>query len=232
MMSGQACLSGTLLLNFLEALPPKNGHYFFWRQAAATCVNGPEEFGLGGLNKVKRKRLLQRIRVPLGFALALLLIVLSRPTTITLAIGGAIALIGVLVRAWAAGHIRKYEKLATTGPYSFTRNPLYFGSFLLAAGFAVAAGVWWLALIVAVLYLSIYYPVMRVEEGDLRAKFRGEFEDYAGSVPLFFPRPTPWRRMDAGFDFQLYLKHREYQAAVGTVAALGVLIAKMYFLST
>ena len=180
----------------------------------------------------KTKRLLQRIRVPLGFALAVLLVILAKPTLLSLALGGAVAFIGVLIRAWAAGHIRKYEKLATTGPYSFTRNPLYFGSFLLAAGFAIAAGVWWLALIVAVLYLSIYYPVMRVEESDLRSKFRGEFEEFAANVPLFFPRPTPWRRMDAGFDFQLYLKHREYQAAIGTVVALGVLAAKMYFFTS
>ena len=180
----------------------------------------------------KTKRLLQRVRVPLGFALAVLLVVLARPTVVSLAIGGAVALIGVLIRAWAAGHIRKFETLTTTGPYSFTRNPLYFGSFLLAAGFAIAAGVWWLALIVALLYLSIYYPVMRVEEGDLRSKFGGEFEEFAANVPLFFPRLTPWRKMDAGFDFQLYLKHREYQAALGTVIALGALAAKMYFLSS
>jgi protein-S-isoprenylcysteine O-methyltransferase Ste14 len=180
----------------------------------------------------KRKRLLQRIRVPLGFILAALLILLARPTLLSLSIGGAIAVIGVLTRAWAAGHIRKFETLATSGPYSFTRNPLYFGSFLLAAGFAVAAGVWWLAAIVAVLYLSIYYPVMRVEEGDLRSKFRGEFKDYAANVPLFLPRLTPWRKMGAGFDFQLYLKHREYQAALGSVIALSLLAAKMYLFSS
>ena len=80
------------------------------------------------------------------------------------------------------------------------------------------------------LYLSIYYPVMRVEEGDLRSKFGGEFEMFAANVPPFFPRLTPWRKMDAGFDFQLYLKHREYEAAIGASAALGILAAKMYFL--
>jgi protein-S-isoprenylcysteine O-methyltransferase Ste14 len=178
----------------------------------------------------KRKRLLQRIRVPLGFLLAVVLIVLARPTPLTLIIGGAIALLGLAIRAWAAGHIHKFEKLAVTGPYSFTRNPLYLGSFLLAAGFAVAAGVWWLALIVAVLYLSIYYPVMRVEESDLRGRFAGEFEEFAGHVPLFFPRLTPWKKVDVGFDFQLYLKHREYQAAIGVTAALIILALKMYFL--
>ena len=180
-------------------------------------------------NKEKRKRLLQRIRVPLGFLLAIVLILLARPTPTTLIIGGAITLFGIAVRAWAAGHIHKFEKLAVTGPYSFTRNPLYLGSFLLAAGFAVAAGVWWLALIVAVLYLSIYYPVMRVEESDLRRRFAGEFEEFAVHVPLFFPRLTPWKKVDVGFDFQLYLKHREYQAAIGVAAALLILGLKMYF---
>jgi len=167
--------------------------------------------------------------VPLGFLLAAVLIVLARPTPLTLTVGGAIALLGLATRAWAAGHIHKFEKLAVTGPYSFTRNPLYLGSFLLAAGFAIAAGVWWLALIIAGLYLSIYYPVMRVEESDLKGRFSGEFEEFAEHVPLFFPRLTPWKKVDVGFDFQLYLKHREYQAAIGVTAALLILGLKMYF---
>lgn len=193
-------------------------------RAAAHKGAGSDEM----IENEKRKRVLQRIRVPLGFILALALIVLSRPTTITLAVGSAIALLGLLIRAWSAGHIHKFEKLAVTGPYSFTRNPLYLGSFFLAAGFAVAAGVWWLAAIVAVLYLSIYFPVMRVEEGDLRAKFGDEFEEFAANVPLFFPRLTRWKKMDAGFDFQLYLKHREYQAAIGAIVAIALLTLKMY----
>jgi protein-S-isoprenylcysteine O-methyltransferase Ste14 len=199
-------------------------------QAAMT-----EIFGSGNrvetplLSKERNKRLLQRIRVPLGFVLAIALVVLARPAAVTLAIGGAIALLGLLTRAWAAGHIRKFEKLATTGPYSHTRNPLYFGSFLLAAGFAVAGGVWWLAAVVAVLYLCIYYPVMRVEEGDLRSRFGTEFEEFAANVPLFFPRITSWNKEPAGFDFQLYLSHREYQAAIGATVAFALLAAKMFF---
>lgn len=136
---------------------------------------------------------------------------------------------GILIRAWAAGHIRKYERLAVTGPYSRTRNPLYLGSFLVAAGFAFASGVWWLALVVGVLYLGIYFPVMRVEEGDLRSRFGTEFEDFAANVPLFFPRLAPWKKTGAAFDFQLYLKYREYRAAIGVAAILGILVAKMYF---
>ena len=180
-------------------------------------------------DKEKRKRLLQRIRVPLGFAMAIVLVLFGQPTSLTLAIGSFLLLCGLLIRAWAAGHIHKYEKLAVTGPYSFTRNPLYFGSFLIAAGFATAAGVWWLALIVGILYLAIYYPVMRVEEDDLRSRFGTDFDEFARNVPLFFPRPTPWKKMDAGFDFQLYLKHKEYQAAIGTLLIAGILAGKMYF---
>ena len=180
-------------------------------------------------DKEKRKRFLKRIQVPLGLALAIMLVVLAEPTPLTLGIGSFFVVCGVLIRAWAAGHIHKFEKLAVTGPYSFTRNPLYFGSFLLAAGFGIAAGVWWLALIVGVLYLGIYYPVMRVEESDLRSRFGPEFEEFARNVPLFFPRLTPWKKMDASFDFQLYLKHKEYQAAIGAFVAVGVLAAKMYY---
>jgi len=183
------------------------------------------------LTKHEPKRLLQRIRVPSGFLLAAALIYFGRPSAISLAVGGGIALIGILIRAWAAGHIRKFERLAVTGPYAHTRNPLYVGSFLLAAGFALAAGVWWLALVVGVLYLGIYYPVMRVEEGDLRSRFGTEFEKFAANVPLFIPRLTRWKKTSAGFDFQLYLKYREYRAALGAATVLGVLAAKMLFFS-
>ena len=179
------------------------------------------------MNKEKRKRLLQRIRVPLGFILAVALIVLSRPTSISLIAGSVIAGIGILIRAWAAGHIHKFEKLTVTGPYSFTRNPLYLGSFFLAAGFAVASGVWWLALIVAVLYLCIYFPVIRVEEGDLRGRFGSEFDEFTSNVPMFFPRLFPWKKMGTSFDFQLYLRHREYQAALGAIIAVTLLALKM-----
>jgi protein-S-isoprenylcysteine O-methyltransferase Ste14 len=175
-----------------------------------------------------KKRLLQRFRVPLGFLLSAAFLILARPTPLTLAVGGVIAVIGVLIRAWAAGHIHKYEKLAVTGPYSHSRNPLYLGSFILAVGFTIAGNIWWLALITAALFLGIYFPVMRVEEQDLRERHGADFEEFAANVPLFFPRLTPWKKGDAGFDFPLYLKHREYQAALGLLFGLGVLIAKMF----
>ena len=180
------------------------------------------------MNNEKRKRFLQRIRVPLGFILAVALIVLSRPTPLSLIVGSIIAVAGILIRAWSAGHIRKYEKLAVTGPYSFTRNPLYLGSFFLAAGFAVAAGVWWLTVIVAVLYLSIYFPVMNVEADVLEQRLGEEYRDYAKNVPLLIPRLTPWKKTGRRFDFQLYLKNGEYNAAIGLVVASTILVLKSY----
>src|SRR5688572_7168160 len=114
------------------------------------------------------KRLLQRIRIPLGFLFAAVFLIFSRPTLLTLAVGSAIAIVGLAIRAWASGHILKASTLAVSGPYAYTRNPLYLGSFLMGVGFTVAAGVWWLALAFAVLFLGIYLPVMRVEVEDMR----------------------------------------------------------------
>jgi len=174
----------------------------------------------------KNKRLLQRVRVPLGFAFAIIFIVFARPTLVTMIVGGSIALVGLAIRGWASGHIRKVEKLAVSGPYGYTRNPLYLGSFLLGAGFTVAAGVWPLALAFAALYLGIYWPVMRVEEEDLTRIFGADFEEYKAAVPLFFPSPKVWKKTHVKFDFQLYLRYREYRAAIGMAVAMALLAIK------
>ncbi|MEP6788361.1 MAG: isoprenylcysteine carboxylmethyltransferase family protein [Acidobacteriota bacterium] len=178
-----------------------------------------------------RKRLLQRLRVPLGFLFAIIFLIFARPTMLTVAIGGAIALIGVAIRAWSSGHIRKAKELAISGPYAFTRNPLYVGSFILGVGFTLAAGVWWLALLFSALFIGIYLPVMRVEAEDIRAIFGDSFDEYERNVPLFVPRLTPWQKTGAKFDFGLYLQYREYRAAIGAAVAIAVLAAKSYFLS-
>ena len=177
----------------------------------------------------KNKRLLQRIRVPLGFLFAIIFLVFAKPAWTTLIVGAIISIIGILIRAWSSGHIRKNQNLAVSGPYSYTRNPLYLGSFLLGVGFTVASGVWWLALIFVALFLGIYLPVMRVEAEDLTAMFGADFEEYKENVPLFFPRFAAWKKSVEKFDFQLYLRYREYRAALGMVAALGVLAAKILF---
>ena len=178
------------------------------------------------------KRILQRIRVPLGLIFAIVFIVAARPTGVSIAVGAAAAVIGLLIRAWASGHIRKGEELAVTGPYSYTRNPLYLGSFILGLGFTGATAVRWLGVVFALLFLSINLPVMRIEATDIREAFGNEYDDYAANVPMFLPRLTAWRKARKAWDGGLYLKHREYEAAIGAAVAIGLLTVKMYVLSS
>lgn len=175
---------------------------------------------------------IQRWRVPLGFLCAAVFLFFSRPTPRALIAGGSVSLLGLSIRAWAAGHIRKNAQLATSGPYAFTRNPLYLGSFLLGLGFTIASGRWWLGLLFAALFLGIYLPVMRVEASTMAEMFGQEFEIYRRAVPLFFPRLAPFRQIESArnkFDGTLYLRYREYRAALGLVIAWGLLLLKSYY---
>jgi protein-S-isoprenylcysteine O-methyltransferase Ste14 len=180
----------------------------------------------------------QRWRVPLGFLCAGVFMLLADAHARSLLFGGAIALCGLAIRAWASGHIRKNDALATSGPYAHTRNPLYLGSLLIGLGFTVAAsGRWWLLFVLggtfAALFLGIYLRVMRVEAATLAGLFGEEYENYARAVPLFIPRVTPYkdgRTSGVKFDAGLYLRYREYRAALGLVIAWCLLALKSFLL--
>lgn len=170
-------------------------------------------------------QLARRIRVPAGFALAAAYLWLARPSPQATVIGGAVALVGVALRAAASGHVRKNAELTTTGPYAYTRNPLYLGSVIIAAGLAIAARSWWVMAAMVAVFGAIYLPVIRDEEDFLRSRFP-EFGSYCQSVPRLLPRlravyPARWE-----FSGQLYWKHREYNALIGTAAMLAALAAK------
>ncbi len=171
----------------------------------------------------------KRLRLPLGFALGILYLVFARPTRISLLTGALIAFIGVLVRAWASGHISKNERLAVSGPYAHTRNPLYFGSFLIAAGFALAAH-WALLLVVIALWIFIYTPTMERERANISGRFPEAYATYSENVPAFVPRVTPWRGENPPedrFSLSLYMKHGEWKALLTYLLALGWLAARM-----
>ena len=164
----------------------------------------------------------KKLRLPLGFLLAALYLAFARPTPMSLAVGGALALAGVIARGWAAGHIMKNDRLATTGPYAHTRNPLYFGSFLIAVGFAIAAH-WSLILAVIAFFVLIYAPTMERERKNIRGRFPDAYAEYERNVPAFVPRMTPWRTTtveDQPFSFELYRKHGEWQALLGWAATM------------
>jgi protein-S-isoprenylcysteine O-methyltransferase Ste14 len=175
---------------------------------------------------------IQRWRVPLGFLCGALFLLFAKPRPVTLIAGAIISLSGLLLRAWAAGHIRKNSALATSGPYAFTRNPLYLGSFLLGVGFTIGSGRWQLGIPFALLFFGIYLPVMRVESATMAQLFGDSFQQYSRAVPLFFPRITPYRSGDASteFDTSLYMRYREYRAALGLLIAWGLLVLKAYYL--
>jgi len=174
---------------------------------------------------------MQRWRVPLGFVCGALFLFFAKPTLALLLIGAVVALPGLALRAWASGHLRKNESLATTGPYAFTRNPLYLGSFLIGVGFTIAAGRWLLAIVPIVMLLGIYLPVMRVESQTLAQLFGKKYQRYAGEVPLFLPRLSAYRNQvtPAIFDRSLYLRYREYRASLGVVIAWALLALKMIY---
>ena len=172
----------------------------------------------------------RRIRVPLGFALAVFYVWMARPTWTSLVNGVLIAVPGILLRALASGHVKKNEELTTAGPYAYTRNPLYLGSLIIALGFAIAARNLWVLFIMAVMFFAIYLPVIRSEEEFLRRAF-AEFAAYAKNVPRLFPRLTPFGNATATFSSKLYWQHREYNAVLGSAVLLVILLAKLFWAS-
>lgn len=167
-----------------------------------------------------------RYRVRLGYPLALAVLFFARPTSHSILYGAVVGVLGLAIRAWAAGYLHKQEILTVTGPYAYTRNPLYFGSAILALGAAVATRSWISAAILAAYFAVFYSIVMKKEENELRPRHREEFDRYAAAVPLFFPRPIAAQlgaNGEGSFSSAQYRKNHEWQAAVGYVLMLLVL---------
>jgi hypothetical protein len=205
------------------------------------------------------------MRVPLGFVFATGYLWFARPAWIWIGGGSVLVLAGLALRAAASGHIRKNRELTATGPYAYTRNPLYLGSILMALGFIVAARNPWIGLATLLMFVMVYLPVIRAEENYLRSVF-ADYDQYAAQVPRLFPRLTPYqapaaqppRGLDSGvpsapgfgrlgrdsgvpgvpgfgaqraapvrYSRELYLRHREYNAALGSVLMMSALILKI-----
>jgi protein-S-isoprenylcysteine O-methyltransferase Ste14 len=173
-------------------------------------------------------KIARRIRVPLGFAFTALYLWLARPTTTSMLIGSVLIIPGLAIRALASGHVQKNEQLTTSGPYAYTRNPLYLGSLILAVGFAIAGRNWWIGAGLILIFLAIYLPVIRAEEAFLREHFP-EFTAYARQVPRMLPRLTSFGDGRGIFSWELYWKHREYNATLGAVAMMAALMAKSLY---
>lgn len=170
----------------------------------------------------------QRLRVPLGFVLVGAFAWLAAPTLISLAVGLPIALLGLALRAWAAGCLYKNQRLATGGPYALMRNPLYLGTLTVAGGLVLATQRWELALLFASAFFLIYFPTIEQEEQHLRKLFPNDFPTYAERVPLLWPR---WGTGYTGerFRWSQYQRNQEYNAAAGLLLGSLILIAKLIY---
>jgi protein-S-isoprenylcysteine O-methyltransferase Ste14 len=179
------------------------------------------------------QRVARRIRVPMGFVVAGVFLVFARPTVPTLLWSLAAVLPGLWLRGYSAGYIRKNAEITTSGPYAYTRNPLYLGSLLITLGFGAAAGRWWLCALLAALFAAIYIPTILGEETYLREHFAG-FEAYAARVPRLLPRLTRARGDDGAgrFSPERYWKHREYNAVMGAAAIYLALALRLWWQMT
>src|ERR1700720_644559 len=172
-----------------------------------------------------------RWRVRLGYPLAIAVLFFARPNPRSILYGALVGLVGLALRAWAAGYLHKQEVLTVTGPYAYTRNPLYLGSAILALGAGIAAHSWISALILFVYFALVYFIVMRREEKELQLRHGAAFEAYARAVPLFIPHLTAAKvpQASAGsFTFAQYKKNHEWQAVLGYLFLLAVLLLIWY----
>ena len=171
-------------------------------------------------------------RIGSAWILAVAFLWLAVPSRASLGLGAAFVALGLLVRGWAAGVLKKDRELAVSGPYAFTRNPLYLGSFLIGAGAVVAGGRPWLGLVFLGYFAWVYGSTMARETGELEARFGDDYRRYRRSVPALVPRPTRFRPAGGDdatattFSLARYLRNREYEALLGAVAALGLLALK------
>ena len=169
----------------------------------------------------------QRLRVPAGLFLLGGFVLLARPSWMSILQGLPVIAVGMALRAWAAGHLEKNQKLAVSGPYAYTRNPLYLGSLIVAAGFCIAAASWWLGVLFLAAFLLIYLPVMEQEAAHLSNLFP-DYAAYASRVPLLLP----WRGRAYGqarpFLLEVFWRNKEYKAWYGSLAGLGLLAGKIW----
>ena len=173
---------------------------------------------------------LVRWRVPLSWALGLLALVLARPAPVSYAIGLGMAALGEGLRVWSAGHLVKGTGVTRSGPYAWTRNPLYLGSTIMGVGFCVAARSWVLLVLFAGLVLGVILPVVRTEATKLAELHPQVYSEYAKAVPLFLPGLGPCREWlhERDFDWKRVRVNREHLAVLGWLGAALILGVKMF----
>lgn len=177
---------------------------------------------------------MRQVRLVGAWLLVVPFLWLAEPTPVLLAAGAVLAALGLAVRAWSAGVITKEKELAVGGPYAYTRNPLYVGSFLLGLGVALAGGKWYFVAVFLLFYAVIYGRTIGGEAALLERLFGDRYRHYAERVPLVVPRLTPYRPPEgappSSFTFSQWRRNREYEAGLGALAGFAFLAAKMWWM--
>jgi len=175
------------------------------------------------------KKVAQRTRVPAGTVLGIIFILFMHPSSRSLLIGGVVAMAGGMLRLWAAGHIEKGKVLTQGGPYAFTRNPLYLGSFFMALGIILAGQTYWLLLPFGVFFGAFYFPVIKAEEQELLNGYGDQFVEYSARVPLFIPGLRKSGPSSSTFQWSRVIRNREHRTIAGLILAETVLVLFMFF---
>ncbi|MCJ7580460.1 MAG: DUF1295 domain-containing protein [Candidatus Aminicenantes bacterium] len=170
-------------------------------------------------------------RVRFGLFALIFTVLLARPILLSLLIGLTITIVGLTLRLWACGHLKKEKELTTSGPYRYTRNPLYLGNVLIGIGVVIGSYTWWVILIFA-LYFLVFYPVIILEErGRMQKFFPLQYSSYSKNVPLFFPSIRPsWPKSPRKFSWQLYKDNKESRALIGALFYWTALTVMMFLL--
>lgn len=174
-------------------------------------------------------RVIYRWRVRVTLLFVILAIVVAEPKIWSILAGIGFTLIGLLLRTWACGHLEKEKKLTTSGPYRYTRNPLYFGNLLIGLGVVTGAQSWWVLAGAIVLFGIFYSVIILSEQQKMEKLFPVEYAEYKRKVPLFFPSFfSTLPRQKARFDWLLYNKNRESRALIGSVIFWMIITAKFF----
>jgi len=169
-------------------------------------------------------------RVRFGLLALILTVLFARPTLLSILIAMAVTSAGLSLRFWACGHLKKEKELTTSGPYRYTRNPLYLGNVFIGIGVVIGSNSWGVILIFAI-YFLVFYPIIILEEKKRMQKlFPHQYRQYSKNVPLFLPnfRP-PWPKSPRKFSWQLYKYNKEIRAFFGALFYWAILTALMFF---
>jgi len=170
-------------------------------------------------------------RIRSALVCIILVIALAKPNPYSIGAGILITIVGLLIRAWACVHIRKEKRLAVSGPYRYTRNPLYLGNLIIGIAIAAGSNSWWVTAVFIAYFLIFYTVAVLVEKDKMEHLFPKEYDDYEKKVPLFFPMLRPYRGLSPiRHDPRLYIENREYRALIGLAIFWVILVLKMILL--